>query len=87
MNDELGQRLNETPTIEVGIAALRVPVHSDLASVWQTQKLRPEARVLFMSGYTDDAIIRHKVLERGTHFLQKPFTPASLARKVREALS
>jgi two-component system cell cycle sensor histidine kinase/response regulator CckA len=58
---------------------------ADLAS--RVQELRPEARVLYMSGYTDDAIIRHKVLERGTHFLQKPFTPASLARKVREALS
>jgi PAS domain S-box-containing protein len=57
----------------------------DLAS--RIQELHPEARVLYMSGYTDDAIIRHKVLERGTHFLQKPFTPASLARKVREALS
>jgi two-component system cell cycle sensor histidine kinase/response regulator CckA len=57
----------------------------DLAS--RLQELRPEARVLYMSGYTDDAIIRHKVLERGTHFLQKPFTAASLARKVREALS
>lgn len=58
---------------------------ADLAS--RVQQLRPEARVLYMSGYTDDAIIRHKVLEPGTHFLQKPFTPASLARKVREALS
>ena len=56
----------------------------DLAS--RVQKLRPEAHVLFMSGYTDDSVIRHKVLERGMHFLQKPFTPASLAQKVREAL-
>ena len=58
---------------------------ADLAS--RVQALRPEARVLYMSGYTDDAVIRHKVLERGTPYLQKPFTPASLARKVREALS
>ena len=48
--------------------------------------LRPDARVLFMSGYTDDAIARHGVLERGIAFLQKPFTPQRLAEKVREVL-
>jgi DNA-binding response OmpR family regulator len=40
-----------------------------------------------MSGYTDDAIARHGVLEPGMHFLQKPFAPEELVRKVREALS
>jgi hypothetical protein len=39
-----------------------------------------------MSGYTDDAILRHGVLEDGIPFLQKPFTPEVLARKVREVL-
>ena len=39
-----------------------------------------------MSGYTDDAIVQHGVLEPGTAFLQKPFTPAALAQKVREVL-
>ena len=39
-----------------------------------------------MSGYTDDAIARHGVLEPGIAFLQKPFTPFSLAQKVREVL-
>jgi two-component system, cell cycle sensor histidine kinase and response regulator CckA len=48
--------------------------------------LRPELRVLFVSGYTDDAIIRHGMLEPGIAFLQKPFTPQSLTRKVREVL-
>jgi signal transduction histidine kinase/ActR/RegA family two-component response regulator len=48
--------------------------------------LRPEARVLFMSGYTDDAIARHGVLESDTAFLQKPFTSQELAAKVREVL-
>jgi CheY-like chemotaxis protein len=47
---------------------------------------RPDMRVLFMSGYTDEAIIRNGQLERGSAFLQKPFTPEILLRKVREML-
>jgi PAS domain S-box-containing protein len=48
--------------------------------------IRPEMRVLFMSGYTDDSIVRHGVLEAGAAFVQKPITPSSLTRKVREVL-
>lgn len=44
------------------------------------------ARVLFMSGYSDDAILQHGVQETGVAFLQKPFTPDSLGRKVREVM-
>jgi FixJ family two-component response regulator len=47
---------------------------------------RPALRVLFVSGYPDDAIVRHGMLEPGLNFLQKPFTPAVLARKVRDIL-
>jgi FixJ family two-component response regulator len=48
--------------------------------------VRPQLRVLFMSGYTDDAIVHHGVLAPGTLFIGKPFSAAGLARKVREAI-
>jgi len=48
--------------------------------------LRPHTRVLFVSGYPDDAIVRHGVRESGAPFLQKPFTYQTLTEKVREVL-
>jgi CheY-like chemotaxis protein len=48
--------------------------------------LHAEARLLYLSGYTDDAVVRHGVVKATDVFLQKPFTPASLARKVRAVL-
>lgn len=47
---------------------------------------RPGLRVLYVSGYTDETVVRHGLLERGLNYLQKPFTSAVLARKVREVL-
>jgi len=49
-------------------------------------QLHPEMTVLFMSGYTDDAIVRHGVLKEEVLFIQKPFAPDDLARKVKEVL-
>jgi signal transduction histidine kinase/ActR/RegA family two-component response regulator len=47
---------------------------------------RPDLPVLYMSGYTDDAIVQHGMLEPGINFIQKPFSPDALALKVREVL-
>jgi CheY-like chemotaxis protein len=56
----------------------------DLAA--RLARIRPGIRVLYISGYTDDTIVRHGFPEGGVCFLQKPFSPRTLARKVREVL-
>jgi CheY-like chemotaxis protein len=52
----------------------------------QLLPLHPKMKVLYMSGYTDNAIFHHGVLEEGINYIQKPFTIDGLARKVREVL-
>jgi two-component system cell cycle sensor histidine kinase/response regulator CckA len=52
----------------------------------QFAEFRPASKVLYMSGYTNDAIVRHGILQPGIAYLQKPFSPDALARKVREVL-
>lgn len=52
----------------------------------QMSMLIPKIRTVFMSGYTDDAVVRHGILYEHVHFLQKPFLPEDLARKIRDAL-
>ena len=56
----------------------------ELAS--QFAALRPKAKVMYMSGYTDDSVVRHGIPTPETACVQKPFSPETLARKVREVL-
>ncbi len=67
-----------TDVIMPGMSGRRV---SDVAT-----SIRSDLAVLFMSGYTDEAILRHGVIEANIPFLQKPFTPSRLRMKVREVL-
>src|SRR2546426_11432688 len=49
-------------------------------------EVRPAIKTLYLSGYTDDAILHHGVLQEGVAFLQKPFSLGALARKVRDVI-
>jgi DNA-binding NtrC family response regulator len=50
------------------------------------QDRRPQTKIIYMTGYTDDMIVQHKVLEPGVNMLQKPFTRLDLVQKVRSTL-
>jgi PAS domain S-box-containing protein len=81
---ELGQR--HPGRIQLMVTDVVMPQMSGRELAQHFARARPDMRVLFMSGYTDNAIVRHGVLETGTAFISKPFTPDALAAKVREVL-
>jgi PAS domain S-box-containing protein len=72
--------------IHVLLTDLIMPGMSGRALAEALVAVRPSVRILFMSGYTDDTVLRQGVLDAGVAFLQKPFNARALARKVREVL-
>jgi len=72
--------------IHIMLTDVVMPLMSGRDLAEQLTPLRPDMKVLYMSGYTDDAIVHHGVLEVGTAFIAKPFSIDGLARKLRETL-
>jgi len=73
--------------IDLVITDIVMPALGGREMAERLRKVRPEIRILYTSGYTDDAIVRSGVLDAQFVFMQKPFTPETLAAKVREALA
>jgi signal transduction histidine kinase len=73
-------------TIHLLVTDVVMPGMSGRELMRRLAEVRPSVKVLYMSGYSDEAVERHGVLDPGTAFIQKPFTPSVLARRVREVL-
>jgi PAS domain S-box-containing protein len=72
--------------IDILITDVVMPKMSGRELVEHLSVTRPGLKILYMSGYTDDAVVHRGVLNEATHFLQKPFTMRALARKIRDVL-
>ena len=73
--------------IDIAISDVVMPELSGPEFVEQLHCARPDVRVLFVSGYTDDEVMRRGVLAGETAFLQKPFAPEQLLQKIRDVLA
>jgi CheY-like chemotaxis protein len=76
----------ETPPIQLLITDVVMPGMSGRELRDHLIDLKPDLKVIFMSGYTDDAVIRHGISKKEMNFIQKPFSVKFLARKVRQVL-
>ncbi len=97
---ERGYDVLDAPTAEQALELLRsrpgrihllltdviMPGMSGKQIAQEAVRLRPGIGVLYTSGYTDNVVVHHGMLDEGIHFLQKPYTPGTLALKVREVL-
>ena len=74
------------PAIDVVLTDVVMPGASGPELTRQLVERRPSLKVVYMSGYTDDAIVHHGVLKPGIAFLHKPFTSETIGKKIREVL-
>ena len=85
-NDALLTCESHHGTIHLVLTDVVMPQMSGRVLAERLAALRPETKVLYMSGHTDDAVFHHGVLDPGVHFLGKPFSPAELTKRVRDVL-
>lgn len=85
-NDALRQYEHEAGPIHLMVTDVVMPGMNGPELAKRLSLLHPEMKVLYISGYTDNAIVHHGVLEKGVNYIQKPFAVESLVRKVREVL-
>ncbi len=76
----------QAETIDLVLTDVIMPGGSGADLVVGIEKNHPGIKILYMSGYTDESIVRHGILPENTHFIQKPFSVEDLAIKVREVL-
>jgi PAS domain S-box-containing protein len=85
-DDALSYCAREPDRIHLLLTDVVMPNMSGRELANRLERMRPGIKVLFMSGYTDDIILRHGMLEEGVLFIGKPFSPAELAGKIRAVL-
>jgi CheY-like chemotaxis protein len=84
--EQAAQLAGRLPRIDVLLTDVVMPRLNGIELTAQLRRTRPELRVLFMSGYSDYAIVRNGLLSDRTTYLQKPFTPEELLRKLRSVI-
>ena len=84
--EALQQSASHSGAIDLLLTDVVMPQMNGLELAKRLVRERPTTKILYMSGYTDDALVRHGAIDLGIAYLQKPLTPDKLARKVRAVL-